>query len=219
MLLPPSHQRNTTAARFTAPAVFSCAVLLGGLPGCQIGGEGDVRVHNTELREENATLKSEIDSMQRRIEGLLTQLETADQGDRHVLRGQPLVLTQIKIGRYSTPMDTDGDGGDDQLKVDLTTHDQDGNAFAAAGAVRIQLVAVDAQDEELGMLAEAVFDTGQVKASYFNGFMGTQYAFKMPLDAAAEQPEGTETVEIRVAFTDAYTDAVLTASRPVSVKW
>jgi|GEM_PF-1624577 len=219
MLLTSFQRPNTAAARFIVSAVFSCAVLLSGLPGCKIGGEGDVRVHNKELREENSTLKTEIDSMQGRIEGLLNQLETADQSDSNVLRGQPLVLTQVKIGRYSTPMDTDDDGTDDQLKVDLTTHDQDGNTFAAKGVVRIQLIAVGTQDEELGMLAEAVFDAAQVQANYFKGFLGTQYAFKMPLGEAIQKPKGAETVEIRVAFTDAYTGAELTASRPVSVKW
>jgi len=187
-----------------AVALFLAAACL--LPACSRGprnftNENDrLRAQNLELERSVAQLE---DALARR-EGELDALRQQQEDARPLPGVTPPTLAQLKLDRYSGPVDTDEDGVDDLVRVYVKPLDQDGRVIPVVGVATLTLVAIT-DDAEPVQLAQQRFDADAVRGAYRSGLAGTHYTLELALPADASA--GPSTLAVRLTFIDAATGA------------
>jgi len=191
---------------------LSCVLLAG----CNAGAISD---ENTRLRRENhdqaqelAALKADVERRQAQIAALEKQATLPKPAIDGVRLADLPVVTKLEFGGYSGVYDSNGDGGDDTVRVYVRPIDQRGRFYPAVGKAVLQAVAIEAGKPPVDV-AVREFSPKELDAAYVEGFTGSHFTLetKLPASPPAE-------LTIKVTFTDAQTGAVLTQQMNTKVK-
>ncbi len=184
------------------PLIILTAALLT-LPACR--GPRNFTNENDRLREQNFVLQESVQSLEAalaRKDAELTTVREQLDGARPLPGIAAPRLTTVALDRYCGPVDTDGDGRDDVVRLYLKTLDQHGRTLPIEGKAEAKLVLLGDGEDEPTTLVGKRYDAEQLRAHYRSGFTGTHYTFELPLDTA---PTGSSTIAARVTLTDAAT--------------
>lgn len=173
---------------------------------------------NDNLRRQNLELREKVDGLQKQIDLRVAEIDTlnAQHGSatRPALGGTDVPrVVKLDLDRYTGAIDTNGDGADDTLRIYLKTLDQHGRFLPAAGRAVVQVVAISPGTPP-ALIAEKTFEPREFDAAYRSGLTGTHFTLEVPLPA--KPPAGGATAKL--TFTDAATNATLTAETPVKVR-
>ena len=186
-------------------AACACAALLA--LGCRTGSfeneNDDLRRRNMELAEQVAELQDRIELRENEIDALEQQLHDGTKPMEGVASPR---LVAVRLGRYSGPLDTDGDGVDDQVRVYVQTLDQQSRFMPVAGRASLQIAHVQ-PEQEPKLIAERVYESADLDAAYRTGLTGTHYTLETPLPQPL--PAGVGQITVTVFVTSADTGATL----------
>ncbi len=185
--------------------------------GCSRGPRNFVN-DNDRLRADNLELNRTVEQLQETLARRDSELEALRQRDEAAapMPGvTPPSLAQLKLDRYSGPVDTDGDGADDVIRLYLKPMDQHGRVIPIEGAAKLTMVLL-ADGAEPATLLETTYDPAAMRAAYRSGFTGVHYTLELPLGEGL--PAGESSVALRLTFTDAGTaaDHAVTAAYSVT---
>lgn len=107
-------------------------------------------------------------------------------------------VKQVKLGRYTGPVDLDDDGADDAIKVYLRPIDQHGSEIKAAGEVTIQLFDLAAPAEQ-NLIGQYHWSVDDLPKQWSSGFVAYHYSFVCPWKKG---PPKHDQITVRVAFLD-----------------
>lgn len=179
------------------------------------GNQKGVANENDKLRDEQLSLQQQIDALQDKLAQREGELQTTreDPGDPlpPVEGGDPPRLAGIVLGLYSGPIDQDGDGKYDSLRVYVRPIDQHSRQITAEGAASVRLIATSADGEPKTILDQR-YGPDTFRAAYHAGTAGTHYTLKADLPA---NPPATATLQ--VTLTDAATGKVFKAQKDVAL--
>lgn len=178
-------------------ALLAVAGLLVTLIGC---GPSEVEILRTEVRGlENQIADLEKDKTELE-EGLVQrdeQIETLlGLGDKRL--EQLYYVQSIRLGKYSGGYDSDGEPGDEGVKIYLSCVDQEGTTIKAAGSLTIELFDLGAEAGDIP-LGEYTFTVEELGQWWSSGFMSYNYSVECPWQAG---PPDHEEVTFVVKFTD-----------------
>lgn len=190
--------------------------LVTGLAACsaRVGGDGrSLSTHNDELRRTNQELRKQIDETRKQLNLLEGELRThrqrsaAASGAPGDVPGVP-VLSGLKFARYTGPVDTDGDGADDEVRFYLRPVDQLGRMLVVAGELKIQVVELKAGSAPR-VIAERAVPPGELDGMYRSGLTGDHYSVSvgLPAEALGEADQITATATLTEATTGASVEA------------
>ena len=189
-------------------------VVLAAAAGCRVNDQlvqADAQVR--QYRQENAKLKTELESRQRVIaeqEKQIQTLQTLGQKRLELL----FHVIGIKLGRYSGGVNLDGKEGDDGVRVYLSPVDRDGHAVKVAGEATVQLFDLAAKPEQ-NLLAEYNYPAQEIAKHWVAGFMTYHYRFDCPWRSG---PPARAEITVRATFTDYLTGKQFTAQKVCTVK-
>ncbi len=196
-----------------SPRRASLAVLLI-LAGCVGSRPTDVSQENDKLRKANLDLRREVDRVKSELAARVTEKDALQQQlgrQPKVDGGELLGVTSIRFGRYSGPVDTNGDGRDDKLRIYLLTLDAHERFMPASG--KAELTAAQLVDgAEPNVVAQQSLSGKQLDSAYRSGITGTHYTIETAM------PAGLDHVAVRVTLTDAATGAQLTHQQSFRVQ-
>lgn len=153
--------------------------------GCSatIGGDGrSLSQHNDELRRANSELREQLDQTQEQIKLLEGELSTHRQraGRRAEIDGAVVpTLSGLKFARYSGPVDRDGDGADDMVRLYLRPLDQRGRMLVVAGRVNVQVVELRSEAVPR-VVAERTYEPQEFAGAYRSGLTGDYFTIEVP---------------------------------------
>ncbi len=196
--------------------VLSVATMLAvGAIGCSgprnFENENDrLRAENLELNRKVASLEEQLSLRRGEVETLRRQVE----GRSRAIEGvDPPVLAKLEIGKFSGPIDTDGDGCDDLIRIYLRTLDQRGRMLPVAGRASVHAVVI--HEESAGSprtLARRDYNPDDWTRAYASNFTGTHYTLELPLDEPV--PDDAGEVTVKVILTEGSTGTVLSVEQP-----
>jgi len=181
------------------------ALLVAGAIGCEPTEletlQADLRAAQetiSDLTEKNDELAAAVADNEARVEALMALGKKRLDKIPHV--------TRIGLGKWTGGVDTDGEQGDDKVKVYLTPYDQDGTAIKAAGEVTVQLYDL-AADPEDNFLGEHRWTVDELRKQWSSGFMSYHYSLEFPWERRPEHEE----ITFRVVFVDYLTGSTFKA--------
>lgn len=187
-----------------------------GLPAC---GPRNFENVNDALRAERLELRREIERLKEQIELREDQLAAArqqlDEPTYPVEGARPPRLATLGFGRYTSAVDTDGDGRDDLVRVYLKTLDDRGRFLPVAGRATLQVVNIRAGEEPL-VLAERTYEPAEFDEAYRSGFTGTHYTLEAPLPP--DLPGDIEDAVAKVTLIEGVTGARFTEQTAISLR-
>jgi len=187
------------------------------LAGCF--GPKNFENENDTLRREKLELTQQTESLERQVaslEGQVAALREQLAGpDTPVPGADPPVVARIEIDALSGLTDSDGEPGNDVLRVYVKPYDQRRRFHAAAGKAVVQAVAIE-PDQPPRLLMEKTYGPGAFDDAYRSGFLGTHFTLDLSLPDGG-LPDGVEELTVKVTFTDAVTGREHTAERGVTL--
>jgi hypothetical protein len=156
-----------------------------------VGGDGrSVRQHNDDLRRANLELEREVEATRERLTGLeqaLAAHRRAADGrtpeDPRLDGAVTPVLAGLNFARYTGPVDTDGDGSDDAVRLYVRPVDQFGRMLVVGGIVNVQVLRVESEQPPR-VVAERTFSPGELDGAYRTGLTGDHYTLEVALPGA-----------------------------------
>jgi len=197
----------TTAARLAAATVMTACITLAACMPPRTPADETTAKTLTEvetLRTRNARLREQLSRKDRQI------LTLQGLGEKRL--GQLYTVRRIRLGASTGGADTDGEPGDDAVKVVIEPIDQHGSVIKAAGSVKVQVFDL-AAPEAKNLLAESRDDPNTVTDHWVGGFMGGYFTFTCPLPATPDHSELT----VRVEFVEYLTGKTFTAQKVVKI--
>lgn len=173
---------------------------------------------NDRLRKENQRLRHQVDELNEQMElrlGEIQGLRAKSAGERAIKDANPPVLAKIAFDRYTGAVDTDGDGGDDLIRIYLTPLDHLGRLLLVAGRLKLQAVAIQ-DDKPPAVLAERTYEPDGFDKAYRANFTGYHYTLELELPESLDPAITSATV--KATFTEAVTGHVLTTELIVGIK-
>ncbi|MFP4143848.1 MAG: hypothetical protein ACOCTI_01755 [Phycisphaeraceae bacterium] len=194
-------------------------ILAVSLAGC-FGGPRNFENENDRLRAEVLRLNRQVDRLETQLERRIGQVHALQRqangatAEVEMPDADPPVLSQLRIGRYSGAVDTDGDDAPEQLRVYLEPLDQRGRLLPVAGRAVLRVVAIPEAGEPR-VLAERTWGPDQFDATWRSGLTGRHYTLE--LDLPEPLPEMPGELTAQVIFTQARTGHVLRAQEVVEL--
>ena len=195
--------------------LLGAMVLAAAAVGC---GPSEVEILQTEVRE----LQRQVEDLEATKQTLTADVAERDQRIETLLflgekRLEKIVTVDgITLGRWSGGYDSDGELGDEGVKIYLSCKDDEGTTLKAAGAVSVRLVNVMAETDEEFLIGEFEWTVDELAKRWSSGMVGTHYSLECPW------PDGPPThreVTMRVEFVDYLTGKTFTAQRVGTVKF
>lgn len=156
-----------------------------------------------ELGEQNTELTAELSDCRQRVETL------QGLGDKRLEK--LFHVERIEIGQYTGGFDTDGEPGDDAVKVFLTPLDRDGSVIKAAGDVIIRLH--DLAEGEGTLIGQRTWTVDELSAQWASGFLTYHFSFVCPFTARPSHKE----ITVHATFVDYLTGRTFTAQKACEV--
>jgi hypothetical protein len=196
-------QRSKPIIRLTLTlGALALMVVLGGC------GPRNYLNENDKLRRQNLTLKREVDQLKQKLERRSGQIQVLQKRVAGPAQTQPLLdapmLSQIELGQYSGPIDADGDGRDDTLRMYVRTLDQQGRMLPVAAEVNVKIVHIPEKGEPRD-LAGKTYDAKAFDNAYRSAFTGEHYTFEVKLPDPL--PENVDEVTTKVTLHHLTSDA------------
>lgn len=182
-----------------AGATAAVLLVLAALAGCA----KDLRQENSRLRTQLLDTTARGDQLERQNQELTQQLQQSTQRVEALQQLGPArtdLLPQaaaIRIGRHSSPVDTDGTGGEDAVRVLVQPLDAQGHTIKAAGSLLVELYDLAAPPEQ-NLLGRCEVSPQDLTQHWYSTFGSDHYSVECPLDRPPQHPELT----VRVQFTD-----------------
>lgn len=155
--------------------------------GCsaRVGGDGrSLSQHNDELRRDNQELRQQIDETQKQLALLESELRVyrEDAAGSGAIPGVvPPVFSGLEFGRYSGPIDSNGDGADDEFRLYVKPVDQRGRTLVVPGRVKVKILELGG--EKPRSLVERIYTPQEWDDAHRSGFTGDHYTLTLPLPA------------------------------------
>jgi hypothetical protein len=210
---------------------LTCAIVCVMAVGCQRPSRAFLN-ENDRLRRENLLLAERVGELEAALERRVRQVramesrrqgppaaelagvdtEGADSEGVDAAADIPM-LSELRLGRYSGPVDSNDDGRIDAVRLYVQTRDQKGRFLPTAATAAGQVVLMQ-PDREPRVLGRARWTLAQFEAAYRSGFLGTHYRLDLPLtDPDAVEELAGRTVTVQLALTDAATGATIDVQR------
>jgi len=206
---------STSHTSHAVAAILIVAMALS-LSGCNAGAISDentrLRRENYELTEQLTAMKADVERRQAQIAALEKQATLPKPAIDGVKLADLPVVTKLEFGGYSGVYDSNGDGGDDTVRVYLQPLDQRGRFYPAVGKAVLQAVSIEAGKPPVEV-ATREFSVKDLDAAYVAGFTGTHFTLETKLPANPPKE-----LTIKVTYTDGQTGAVLTQQMNTKVK-
>jgi hypothetical protein len=154
-----------------------------------------------ELQQENQLLRQQVSTLSNLPEGV-------DACDL-------LLVSTLKLTRYTGLYDKDKDGQVDQLCVYLKPMDADGDVVKVAGDVTVQLWDLSGQQPD-ALLETWEIPAEELRKQWFSSLMTVNYRLLFPLQAEWIDPALSLTV--RVKFKDYLSGLEFTSQMPVKAR-
>jgi len=194
---------RSRAWRRVAAIGLTLPVIVGAMAGC---GRTSYLNEADRLRRENMELKDKNQQLTERTERLEGRLKTLRQRLSGPSATRPAVdepaLSQIKLGRYTGPIDNDGDGIDDTMRLYVRTLDQHGRMLPVAAEATVKVVRIPSRGEPKA-LATKTYDASAFNEAYRSSFTGQHYTLQVSLPRPL--PEGVDEVTAKVIVEHAET--------------
>jgi hypothetical protein len=192
------------------------------LTGCQrpartfLNDNDQLRRDNLLLEKKVADLEAVLDRRMQQVRVMESRLQrmpaAGPDGDDAEAADIP-VLSEVRFGRYSGPVDTNDDGHIDAVRLYVQTRDQKGRFLPTAATAVAQAVLLES-DSDPRVLGRRQWTVAQFDAAYRTGILGTHYRLDLPLtDHADAATFAGRTVTVRFTLTDAATGAASDAQQ------
>ena len=175
-----------------------------------------------DLRGEKIALNKKIEVLEQQAKLRLDQIVQLEQqlkwgtaSDDQVAAVDLPRVVAIRFDRYSGPLDTNADSRDDMIRLYVHTLDQHGRFLPAAGSAQVQAVSIQA-DQTPTVFAQQSLTGPQWDQAYRSSYMGTHYRLQVMLPPT--WPGGTQTVTVKLTFTDAATGATFSYEQPMQIR-
>ena len=160
----------------------------------------------TRLEQANLSLRAQVASQQQQIQ----TLQALGGPDRLKKLFQ---VQRIQLGRHSGGVDLDGIAGDDGIRVYLRPIDQAGSVIKAAGAVKVQLFDLAAEEGET-LVGQRTWTVDQLASEWAGGFLSYHFSLTCPWAAAATKSlPAHKQITVRVEFIDYLTGKTFSAQK------
>ena len=173
---------------------------------------------NDRLRAENLKLQQQVTDQKELLslrDGELRSLREQIEDSAHAIEGAELpVLSKLSIGKFSGPIDTDGDGDDDLIRIYLQTLDQNGRMMPVAGRVSVQAVIIK-ENQPPAVIARHDYEPESWHQAYASNFTGTHYTLE--LDLTDPLPANIKEVTVKVILTEAGTGVQFNTEKPFTL--
>lgn len=215
-----AHQRRqrSFALRWVA-TMIAAVVLVAALPACRIGGPRNFNNDNDKLRAERLELQRRIETLEQDLESRLGEIATlraqldADRPSDFQGVNTP-TLSQIKFGRYSGAIDSDGDGTDDMVRLYIEPRDQRNRLLPVAGKATVQLVDIPA-DGPAKTIAQKRYDPKELESTWRSTFLGSHFTLELELPSPLPTIDGQITA--KVILIEATTAAQFETQMPLRI--
>jgi outer membrane murein-binding lipoprotein Lpp len=175
------------------PVVWSagCALLVMCLSACSIGPR-NFENENDRLRRENLTLKRQVEQLQTEVEAMDAALAAAEQRNTNGAKTLPEdvrrpVPVRIKLGRFSGPVDQNGDGQAELLRLYLQTLDTQDRFVQAIGRLKVSASRLTPGQPARTILTAPV-SAAAFDAAYRSSAAGTHYTIELPVPEGVSCP-------------------------------
>jgi hypothetical protein len=163
------------------------------LASCRIGGQNSVENENSLLRETNAALRLEVAALQQRLQEweATAGLPVAPPADLPATidpTERVPAVASIELDRLSGPVDANGDGQADGVRLYAVPRDGQGRVLPMSGMARVHVQLTS------GYTVEHVWDLAAFRASFRRNFTGTHFRLDLPFDT----PQGVERIDLEV---------------------
>jgi len=187
-------------------AVLACALLAGG---CTTPNKA-----NIELRKQNADLRSQIQTLERRHEGDVASLRAAERmhGTRVPVLPPDRIASLFTVDGLQLGRLTGADPDDPTvIKVYAVPIDAAGDVLKAAGSFSVDAFDLAAKNDN--RIGHWEFAVDQAAKDWFGKAMLYTYVLSCPLSEAPQHGD----ITLRVTFTDALTQRVFTVQKIVRI--
>ncbi len=178
------------------------------------GCGGSPSAVNNDLRAEVLQLEQQVAQLEEALERRERELQAMREAQEPLpeVEGAPRPrLAELRLGEASGPYDSDGDLGDDVVRVYLQTFDQQGRRIPVAGRATVRAVwlpdgdAGDGSGGEPLEVASRAYEPAEFDRTYRAGFSGTHYTLELPLPEAL--PAGMTEATVIVTLIEGQTGA------------
>jgi hypothetical protein len=169
-------------------------------------------------RELVVELENEVDQLRRRTAELEAALAAASRLavrpgdvrplDSEVLAAAPFAIG-LELGRFGGPIDADGDGRPERLRLHVRPLDARRETVQVAGTATVEVFLID--DGQSAPVGTARLGPLELRDAFRSGLMGSHYTIDVPIDSSSLGRDGRETLVARVVVVDGLTGRVLTA--------
>ncbi|MCC6680104.1 MAG: hypothetical protein IT445_04285 [Phycisphaeraceae bacterium] len=177
--------------------LLSAIVLCSLLSGC---GPKNFKNDNDQLRAERLELQRRVAELEQQLQqrsGEIAALRAVQTNGAESLPGAGApVFSMIKLDRYTGPIDSDGNGRDDSLRLYVRTLDQLGRMMPVSARANVQMVELS-EGQPPKLYQEKVFEPNDFDAAYRTGLTGTHYTLELSLP-----PEAPAELTVKVTVTD-----------------
>ena len=195
--------------------LLGAMVLAAAAVGC---GPSQVEILQTEVR----ALERQVEDLEATKQTLTADVAERDQrietllhlGDKRLEK--IVTVDDISLGRWSGGYDSDGEPGDEGVKIYLSCKDDEGTTLKAAGAVSVRLVNVMADSDEEFLIGEYEWTVDELAKRWSSGVVGSHYSLECPW---TDGPPTHREVTMRVEFVDYLTGKTFTAQRVGTIKF
>jgi len=176
-----------------AMALCSCALGAAGCsPSFHVGGESPAQAESSRLREEDAKLRAEMDTVKTRLKASETEAAAL----RRRADGAPLeagvvipMAVTLELDGLSGPVNIDKDASSnaefkgifDTLRLYATPYDQEHRLIPVTGRAMAQIVVPASGGKPEQILASQNWDMKAFSATWHDNATGIHYSLEMPL--------------------------------------
>jgi hypothetical protein len=192
---------------------LSVLLLACGCEDLMVKHEREMQQRQDALAKMNAQQAAEIQQLRASEKKLQTQVDTLKKiGDK---RPDALIqVTRIRMSNYTGGLDRDKKAGHEALKIMFAPEDAAGDPIKTAGAVKIELYDLDAEektDKELGVFN---YDTKEALKHWAGGMLTNHYSFTLPIPKKFKGEE----ITVRVEFTDYMSGKIFKAQKVCQIQ-
>ncbi len=214
-------ERFGSCGRVARAVSVACVCMGTGLiSGCSGGGRSYIN-ENDRLRSENLKLTRTVEKLEKKLEHRESHVHVLEQqlaGPVSVVGVGPADLprvVEIKLGRLSGALDTDGNGVDDTVRLYVRLEDQRGRFLPAVGQGAVQVVAIQPGHEPM-IVAQRSYTAHEWDRAYRSGLTGSHFTLEVGFEN--EPPRAVDRVTVSVVFTDAATGVHHSVERAMKVR-
>ncbi len=152
----------------------------------------ELRVENKKLTEENASLSTRINKLQKQLSNIKVS------GEKYCTE-KPYEIMSINLGKYTGFFDKDEDGIKETLIVYFTPMDTKGDYLKAEGLVKVELWDLETEEEN-NLIKRWTVTVEDLKDNWFSGMLKTNY--RLTFDISSLIDDFSKNYTVRLDFVE-----------------